>query len=453
MANGKITIHELPETVLAKDSDIFIIENDITTQKISLGSLINYIKEHEEIAAHFVTQSSVDSPGGVAPLDDNRKIPYASLPIGSTENTVYDGVLGQNLSDSLSAHLTDTDNPHTVTKSQVGLSDADNTADTAKPVSALQQKAIDTAYASSNAYTDIKIAELIDGAPSTLDTLGEIAKALQEGGGISDALDAAIGTKASQAELDSHTGNDTIHITAYERTKWNGKMGSTGDTSNTTVKFSEASDLSNIKTGEKTGSIMGKISKAIATLISHITAKATAGTFGHVKLSDAYSSAVSEGAADDGMGASQKAVSEAYTALHNRLGGLEFAQDAVGNWGYKPAGADTVTPFKKGNGNLKQIDGAAISLKSSNVAHQSSITYGDNAVALFLGISAWTQTGTGYFILLPELKATTTYSMFYQATWGDEFNFTMTINPTTRKVTTDNNDDNVVGIVRVYAIA
>ena len=70
-----------------------------------------------------------------------------------------------------------------------------------------------------------------------------------------------------------------------------------------------------------------------------------------------------------------------------------------------------------------------------------------------MGVSAWTQTGTGYFILLPELKATTTYSMFYQATWGDEFNFTMTVNPTTRKVTTDNNDGNVVGIVRVYAIA
>ncbi len=453
MANGKIKINELPETTLAKDNDIFIIENDNTTQKISLGSLINYIKEHEEFAAHFVKQASIDSPNGIAPLDNNRKIPHANLPFGSTENTVYDGALGQSLSDSLSAHLADTDNPHTITKSQIGLSDVDNTADAAKPVSALQQKAIDIAYASSNAYTDVKIADLIDGAPSTLDTLGEIAKALQEGSGISDALDAAIGTKANQAELDSHTGNDTIHITASERTKWNNKIGNTGDTSNTTVKFSEASDLSNIKTGEKTGSIMGKISKAISAFIRHITAKAAAGTLGHVTLSDTYRSAIAEGTAADGMGASQKAVADAYSALNNRLSGLTFEQDAEGNWGYKPAGADTVTPFKKGNGSLKQIDGAAISLKSSNVAHQSSITYGDNAVALFLGVSAWTQTGTGYFILLPELKATTTYSMFYQATWGDEFNFTMTVNPTTRKVTTDNNDGNVVGIVRVYAIA
>ena len=358
MANGKIKIKELPETANVKDNDIFIIENDTTTQKISLGSLINYIKEHEEIAEHFVKQSAVGSANGVAPLDSNRKIPSASLPFGSTENTVYDGALGQALSDSLSFHRSDTGNPHAVTKSQVGLSEVDNTADISKPVSTLQQQAIDAAYAGSNAYTDAKIAELIDGAPSTLDTLGEIAQALQEGGGISDALDAAIGTKASRAELDSHTGNDTIHITASERTKWNSKMGSTEDAGNTTVTFSEASDLSNINSGEKTGTIMGKISKAVSTLISHLSSKAAADAFGHVKLSDTYQNALTDGAAANGVGASQKALAEAYSALNNSfvdsLGGITFGMDDDGNYGYIKAGADTVTPFKKG-GDLKNV--------------------------------------------------------------------------------------------------
>lgn len=32
--------------------------------------------------------------------------------------------------------------------------------------------------------------------------------------------------------------------------------------------------------------------------------------------------------------------------LSSDLGGLTFAQDAEGNWGYKPEGADTVIPFK-----------------------------------------------------------------------------------------------------------
>lgn len=234
------------------------------------------------------------------------------------------------------------------TKKEIGLSNVDNTADISKPVSTPQKQAIDTAYANSNAYTDTKIAGLINGAPSTLDTLGEIAQAMQENENVVDALDKAMGSKAPQAELDGHTGNSTIHITASERTGWSNKMEKTGNASNTTAAFTQASSLANISTGEKISTIMGKVSKAIDTLISHVAEKATGSKFGHVKLSDTYKSAVSNGAAANGVGASQKAVANAYSALNNSLGGLEFAQDAEGNWGYKPAGADTVTPFRNG---------------------------------------------------------------------------------------------------------
>lgn len=44
---------------------------------------------------------------------------------------------------SLSAHTSDTNNPHSVTKAQVGLSNADNTSDANKPVSTAQQAALD----------------------------------------------------------------------------------------------------------------------------------------------------------------------------------------------------------------------------------------------------------------------------------------------------------------------
>ena len=33
-----------------------------------------------------------------------------------------------------------------------------------------------------------------------------------------------------------------------------------------------------------------------------------------------------------------------------KTGGLVFGQDAEGNWGYLPPGADTVVPFKQGGG-------------------------------------------------------------------------------------------------------
>ena len=65
------------------------------------------------------------------------------------------------VNDKLDSHTNNHDNPHNVTKEQVGLGNNDNTADIDKPVSTAQQKAIDDAYANSNKYTDKKIAELI----------------------------------------------------------------------------------------------------------------------------------------------------------------------------------------------------------------------------------------------------------------------------------------------------
>ena len=113
------------------------------------------------------------------------------------------------------------ENKPSYTKLEVGLGNVDNTSDTNKPVSTAQQTAIDTAYANANKYTDKKVADLIGSAPETMDTLEEVAAAIQENKDVEKALNEAIGKKANQTELDTHTGNSTIHITASERTKWN----------------------------------------------------------------------------------------------------------------------------------------------------------------------------------------------------------------------------------------
>ena len=101
------------------------------------------------------------------------------------------------------------------------MANVDNTSDTSKPVSTAQQTAIDAAYTNANKYTDKKIADLIGSAPETMDTLEEVAAAIQENKDVETALNEAIGKKANQTELDTHTGNSTIHITASERTNWN----------------------------------------------------------------------------------------------------------------------------------------------------------------------------------------------------------------------------------------
>ena len=127
----------------------------------------------------------------------------------------------KSITENLNNHTSNKENPHKVTKQQIELGNVDNTSDINKPVSTAQQSAIDLAYENSNKYTDLKISELVNGAPSTLDTLGEIADAMSENKNIVDALNDAVGTKANQTELDTHTQNNNIHITPQERTEWN----------------------------------------------------------------------------------------------------------------------------------------------------------------------------------------------------------------------------------------
>lgn len=130
-----------------------------------------------------------------------------------------------------------------INPTNIGLGSVNNTSDKDKPVSTAQQKAIDVAYANSNKYTDQKIANLINGAPETMDTLKEVSDAISASKSTEEALNKAIGTKANQTELDTHTGNDTIHITASERAKWNKNGGVTG------IRGSEETEY---KTGQVT---------------------------------------------------------------------------------------------------------------------------------------------------------------------------------------------------------
>lgn len=60
---------------------------------------------------------------------------------------------------------------------------------------------------SANEYTDQKIADLINGAPTTLDTLKEIADAMEKNQDVVKALDKSIGAKANASDLTDHTSD------------------------------------------------------------------------------------------------------------------------------------------------------------------------------------------------------------------------------------------------------
>lgn len=70
------------------------------------------------------------------------------------------------------------------------------------------------------AYADKKVADLVNGAPETMDTLKEVSDALATNKDVVDALNASIGSKANQSDLTAHTGNADIHVTAEKKKEW-----------------------------------------------------------------------------------------------------------------------------------------------------------------------------------------------------------------------------------------
>ncbi len=251
MAEGiitKVQIKQLPPKSSVDDTNLFIVDDGVITYQITADDIAEYISTNEHLVKKYIFNKSIGEANGVAPLNSDKKINGEYITYGSSSSTAYEGSAGKILEENLDNHLTDVDahgyntkidneikrakeaetshstntsNPHKVTKSQIGLGNVNNTSDANKPVSTAQQKAIDTAYANANAYVDQKIADLINGAPETLDTLKEVADAIESSKTVEEALNKAIGSKANQTELDSHTGNSTIHITASERTNWN----------------------------------------------------------------------------------------------------------------------------------------------------------------------------------------------------------------------------------------
>ena len=131
--------------------------------------------------------------------------------LSGSGNTVIDVIIDAILSET-------SENPvqnKVVTKALKNKADISH-KHTAVEVGADSIGSAETALNDAKKYTDGKIADIINGAPSTLDTLSEIATAMDENKSVVDALDKAIGTKANKAdiptELPANGGNaDTVN--------------------------------------------------------------------------------------------------------------------------------------------------------------------------------------------------------------------------------------------------
>ena len=99
-------------------------------------------------------------PELTTPTDDDI-LPIIDSPAsGATTKKITKANLVASTVATITAHASRTDNPHTVTKAQVGLGSADNTTDSAKPISTATQTALDAKAALVHAHAQSDVTSL-----------------------------------------------------------------------------------------------------------------------------------------------------------------------------------------------------------------------------------------------------------------------------------------------------
>lgn len=113
----------------------------VVGKKISEMELVTNIVGDEKIPTGAVGDKAVTTGQLLTYLDDNGKVQWGHVEGDIANQTDLQNQFTQQLT-TLQNHIQDQGNPHNVTKEQVGLGLADNTADMDKPVSTAVQEAL-----------------------------------------------------------------------------------------------------------------------------------------------------------------------------------------------------------------------------------------------------------------------------------------------------------------------
>lgn len=155
---------------------------------------------------------------------------------------------------TLNSHTNNISNPHEVTYTQVGADPQGSAA---------------TALNNAKDYTDTKIAALVDSSPETLNTLNELAAALNDDANFAATMTTELSKKTNTTDFTAHTSNKSNPHAVTASQVGLGNVPNVS-TNNQTPTYTEASTLATLVSGEKLSVSFGKIMKAITDLISHI---------------------------------------------------------------------------------------------------------------------------------------------------------------------------------------
>lgn len=143
---------------------------------------------------------------------------------------------------------------------------------------------VDTALSTAKSYTDTAVANLVNSAPTTLDTLGELATALQNNVGVTDALNTAIGTKANDSEVVKLTGNQTIAGTKTFSSTISGSISGNAATATKATQDGSGNVITStyLTKTDASNTYLGKSAKASSATSADSATKATQDASGNV---------------------------------------------------------------------------------------------------------------------------------------------------------------------------
>ena len=158
-------------------------QDETTSQQ---GTLINAERLNQMQTAHHYADGfeEVDTVPSADPGVDYHKIVYctADSTIYRWNGSEWEKDIDDPTRELQEEHEADHDNPHQVTKAQVGLGNADNTADLDKPISTATQTALNAKADKSDTYTKAQTDSLLGGKVDKQDSsAGMIAYTAEEG--------------------------------------------------------------------------------------------------------------------------------------------------------------------------------------------------------------------------------------------------------------------------------
>ena len=195
-----------------KDGISIVAENgvaDSTTDNLSEGTTNKYFTDEraqDAVGNSVGTGLSYNDTTGAVSVDQTvmqaRVTDVSDTEIGYL-NGVTSAIQTQIDAKAPSADPTFTGTVSGVTKSHVGLGNVDNTSDADKPISTATQAALDAKATPANITTAID--NLIGGAPGALNTLNELAEAINDDASYAASITTALGNKQDKVANVSDT--------------------------------------------------------------------------------------------------------------------------------------------------------------------------------------------------------------------------------------------------------